>query len=202
MHDVAVAEGKTALLLRDFQRMQRVRKALEEDEDAAPLLFGKGESEVTYTWEWEGVPCKARIDRLADDGLNKTLVHLKTSRSANPRAFEQVGASLGYALACAWYLDGWHEQGPEAVFDSYCVVVVSSKEPILVTVGAYDHDDMEDARTDIKHALAEFRRAKGKGVWRKYGDSSASSRGPGVLIFHQPAWYRRRVADLEGINRG
>ena len=195
MRGLALAEGKIAILSEDFKRMQRVRRALEADEEAGLLLFGKGESEVTYTWEWAGIPCKARIDRLAENEGGKILVHLKTSESANPRAFENVGARLGYAMTCAWYLDGWRMQSNEAVFDTYRIVVVASQPPHLATVCYYDFEDIENGRTRYKQALGEFRRARESGVWRGYNDSGL----PAML--REPAWYRRNMADLEGETR-
>jgi hypothetical protein len=195
MRDVAISEGKIAILLKDFERIGRLRKALEADEEAGPLLFGKGESELTYTWVWGGVPCKARIDRLAEDDAGKILVHLKTSESANPRAFEHVGARLGYAMTCAWYLDGWRMQSTDAVFDTYRVVVVASQPPHLATVCYYDVEDIENGRTRYKQALGEFRRARESGVWRGYG----TALGPQLL--REPAWYRKQMADLEGGSR-
>jgi uncharacterized small protein (DUF1192 family) len=198
MRDLAITEGRIALLLKDFERVQAVRREIEQDEDAAPLLFGKGESELTYLWEWDDLPCKARIDRLAIVEGERILIHLKTSMSAKPLAFANVGARLGYAMTCAWYLDGWHEQTEEfndVVFDTYRVVVVASETPHLASVVRYDREDIYDGRSTYLEALAEIRHALDTGVWRKYGKE------PGVQTISNPPWYRRHRADVEGINR-
>ena len=196
VREQAAGEGKIAMLTRDYQRVRELRWSLESDPVAGPLVFSKGESELSYTWEWDGVPCKARIDRLTECEEGKCLVHLKTSRSANPLAFANVGAGLGYALAMAWYLDGWYEQSPEAAFDSYRMVVIGSNPPHLTTVCYYDPIDLEIGRRRYKKALVEFRRARESGVWRGYAV------GNGPVMLREPAWYRRAVSDEEGMDHG
>lgn len=195
------ANGKLPLTLPDADKIIALRRALEQSE-AAPYLFGEGQSEVTYTWLIDfHVECKARIDRLAKMPLSgattrSMLVHLKTSQSANPQAFAHVAARLGYDVAAAWYMDGWLEQPESSAWDSYVFVVVSSEEPHMVSLVQFDPDELDAARDSMRRALAEYRAGLASGTWRGYG------REPGIQLMRLPAWHRRRMTDDEGANRG
>lgn len=66
-------------------------------------VFETGASEQTVVWDENGVLCKARPDRLTDNGC----IHYKTTkRSVRPETFERVVISSGYDVSLAFYSRG------------------------------------------------------------------------------------------------
>ncbi len=58
-------------------------------------------NEVSIYWDWEGVRCKARLDRiLVDEGI---VLDLKTTDSIEPDVFAKKVVSLGYDFQAAYY---------------------------------------------------------------------------------------------------
>jgi hypothetical protein len=85
----------------DAQAFNGMRDAALADPVAGPLLRAKGRTEVSLFAEWDGVPVRARFDKLTDDNL---IVDLKKTVSAKPRDFIRQICYLGYAIQCAFYL--------------------------------------------------------------------------------------------------
>src|ERR1019366_10805266 len=67
---------------------------------AGPLLRAKGRMEVSIFDEWGGVPVRARLDKLTDEGA---IIDLKKTVSAKPRDFIRQICYLGYAVQAAFY---------------------------------------------------------------------------------------------------
>jgi hypothetical protein len=190
LRDQARAEGKIPLLYErekgySFKTIQQIRRTLEESV-AAELLFGLGESEVSFTWEFmlergpyqaardtgtpfdemtlrhqHVIPCKARADRI----IPGKLVDLKTAASASPAAFSRAMDRDGHHLRAAWYLDGWNEAfleamiGPARPVEEYLFVVVGKTEPHLVSIfTTKEPDEGSDWFWIDPHAVEQGRR--------------------------------------------
>lgn len=80
-----------------FKGMRQVAMA---DPVAGPLLRAKGRTEVSLFDVWNGVPVRARFDKLTDDNL---IIDLKKTVSAKPRDFIRQICYLGYAIQAAFY---------------------------------------------------------------------------------------------------
>ncbi len=81
----SIAASEIPLLISDFAAVQRMVKAVQTFIAGSELrgIFDKGESEVTMLFEIDGVPCKARADRIsADKRIN--LSYKTVGRTANP----------------------------------------------------------------------------------------------------------------------
>jgi hypothetical protein len=182
LRDACYAEGKTPLLPQDYELVNRLREALQTSA-AAELLFGEGENEVSYSWDRDGVPCKARADRIT----SRAIVDLKTAVSASPEAFGRAMIREGHHLRAAWYIDGWNSV---YVPDGYLFVVIAKPPPHLVEVYRLDERSLEWGRMLYRKALRLFRECRTSGVWPGYG------RAP-VTTVSLPAYAEHQLADLE-----
>lgn len=83
--DAAIAAGEIPLLQDDFAAVQAMVKTAQQFIAHSELkgIFDAGESEVTILFDIDGVPCKARADRISADKR----IHLSyktVGRTANP----------------------------------------------------------------------------------------------------------------------
>ena len=87
-----------------------------------------------------GVWMRGRIDWTTTTDRGRTvLVDLKTAPSARPDAFARHAARLDYAVQREWYRMIWAQATGETNVD-FLHVVVSTTEPILVSVIEMDED--------------------------------------------------------------
>lgn len=181
--DRAYLEGRVPLLVGDNAMLSGLRMAIEQSA-AAHLFFGEGYSESSYTWEWDGVPCKARVDRLAQGHL----IDLKTANSASPQAFQRAMIRDGHHLRAAWYIDGWRKTGNND--RPYLFVVVAKTPPHLVSVLQLDEQSIEWGRRLYRKALTTFRQCQETNVWPGYTQEE-----PSVVTL--PAWLEFQYGALE-----
>lgn len=81
-----------------FKGMRDVAMA---DSVAGSFLRAKGRMELSLYDEWDGVPVRARFDKLTDDDV---IIDLKKTTSAKPRDFIRQICYLGYVIQAAFYL--------------------------------------------------------------------------------------------------
>ncbi len=122
MYEVAIAAGKAA----------------RADAIAAPYLAG-GAAETTVLWSHVSpsigdlpgysMDCKGRLDFVSSAGV---IADLKTTKTAEPRAFGAECARLKYHVQAAWYVDGWKAMTGQEL--PYVIVAVEAVEPYVVTV--------------------------------------------------------------------
>lgn len=182
--DAAYAAGRVPLLTKDDELVDRLRDALFANQDAARLI-DDAETEVSYFWDADGVPCKARADLVARDG---SLGDLKASASASPEFFQRQAFNAGHFLRAAWYMDGWQIASGHRPPD-YWFIVVAREPPHLVTVCRLDERAIEWGRMMIGRSLALFRRCMDRGEWPPYCD--------GPVTLGLPTWAEFRLADQE-----
>lgn len=195
--DMAYVGKQIPLLWEDFEIVKRMRKHLEAS-PAADLLFGEGQNEVSYTWEWAGVPCKARADRL----VGNKIIDLKSASSASPAAFQRAMTRDGHHVRAAWYLDGYAELWRYSLADAgtiipdempvrvngseYLFVVVGKDKPHLVQTYQIGEHSLVRGRTLYRKALSECRQCLTTGIWRGYGPSVSGE--DKIIDINLPAW--------------
>jgi hypothetical protein len=185
--DGAWFAGRIPLLTEDMRLVTRLHDALLAHPLAADIIsHPEGDSELTYTWEWEGVPCKARVDRR----VPLFLADLKTASSASPDAFQRAILRDGHHIRAAWYRDGWREATGEQM--RYVFVVVSKREPHLVALYEIDAQSTEWGRRQYRRALREFRAGLEAGRWLGYAEGEDK-----INTINLPAWSEMRLADEE-----
>jgi hypothetical protein len=194
IRDQCVIDGRVPLLAKDYELVTKLRLSI-ENSDAAEYFFGEGESEVSFTWEDNGIACKARADRIVPGAI----VDLKTAISASPQAFQRAMVRYGHHLRAAWYLDGWREGSDpsphvyEVLKDMrYLYVVVAKTEPHLVSINRLDERALEWGWMLCRKALSEIRRAWETGVWSGY-----SLEGDKINTVSLPAFAEHQLADME-----
>jgi hypothetical protein len=191
LRDTAYADGKVPIKDDEHEMIGRLANAIFEQ---AGSYFTDGEAEVSLTWDWGGVPCKARPDYLIRDrGL---IVDLKTTTSANPHVIARKAFNEGWPARVVWYKEaaiaipgerpGWSGfgRGPRYIF-----VVVETKAPHLIQL--FELDDRAEAwgQQIVRRGLTLFRQCMAKGEWPAYGE--------GVQKLGLPAWAEYGLADRE-----
>lgn len=183
--DAAWNAGLVPLLPKDHELVDGIASALRADQWASDLLDGC-ESEISFTWIADGVPCKARVDLISRDGA--VFGDLKTSTSANPRTFQRNAFNMGHFLRDPWYRDGWERATGQRIL-YYWFVVISREPPHLVTVCRLDERAIEWGRMMIRKARRLFCECQDAGCWPGY------CREPMTLSL--PAWSEFQLADRE-----
>lgn len=188
--DQAYIEGKIPLLMeKDYTLVLQMRRQL-ENSDAVDLLFGEGMNEYAYYWEWDGVPCKAKADRIIPRGI----VDLKTAPYASPEVFQRAVLRDGHHLRAVWYIDGYAAGWATSQIDhrpDYLFVVVAKEEPHLVSIFRLDEGAIERGRTLYRRALHLFRQCQETGIWPTYTGAA----GEKITTINLPTWYDRKLEE-------
>lgn len=190
--DEAYVAGKIPLKPAEWALVEGMHRGIMADPIARGAFTGEGEVEVTALWTdpCYGVPCKARADRVLDDG--RILVDLKTARSAHPLGFSRALWEHGYFARAAWYLDGW-EAATGHRPEEYWFVVVESKPPHLTAVHKLPEKDLEWGRIVSRMAVATFANCMARGEWPGYWPANAA--GPRAFVTGLPTWATYQLHD-------
>ena len=183
--DAAHEARLVPLLTKDAALVARLADAIRSNRHAAELLDG-AETEVSYFWDCDGIPCKARADVVCrGDGR---MADLKSSGSASPEFFRRQAFNAGHFLRAPWYQDGFEAAAGKPIAE-YWFIVVARDEPHLVTTCRLDDRAIEYGRMTIRRALALFRACMKRGAWPSYC--------PEPVTIGLPDWCEYRLADQE-----
>ena len=190
LRDGAYAAGKVPILSKEKTMIEAMATALWE---LAGLYFTGGEAEVSLTWDWDGVPCKARPDYLIRPNV---IVDLKTTTTVNPRAIARKAFSEGWNVRAVWYKEATYATTPEehkfalpALPMRYLFVVVEVKPPHLVQIFEMDGRAEAWAQQQIRRGLRLFKECRAKDDWPAYGT--------GVQTLSLPSYAEYQLADRE-----
>jgi len=126
-----------------------------------------GASEVSLFWEEQGVPAKARIDRLLTAIEGYIVVDVKTGSEMTDHAFINNVARLGYAHQAAWYT-----RAVEAVTDTdvvgYSVIACEQTYPYAVRSFYFGEAVLAQANAHIDQLLAQYRYCRDMDEWPGY----------------------------------
>lgn len=132
----AYAAGQTPILAKQVPQLEAMAAAVKAHPEASDHLFrAAGDAEVSVFAEVDGVPCKARFDRLClDDGF---AVDLKTT-AAGPGEFALTRAIIdyGYDVSADHYLRVASAAGLDV--DRFVLIFVGKTDPFYVTVVELD----------------------------------------------------------------
>lgn len=185
--DAARAEGKTPLLRKEFDAVERMADAVLADPTARRLLTG-GESEVSAYWrdpEWD-VTRRARFDHLTQAPAGHIIADLKTTASAEPGRLPKVIVDYGYDLSAAHYIDVARGCGLDVA--AYSLIFVDKTPPHCVVVAELDDDFLDRGRRLCATALERYRDCLAADSWPGYVM-------PGeFLTLTPPAWALREDA--------
>lgn len=185
----ARSEGRTPILVKDYERAEKVAERVATDEQSAGI-FANGEPELSLFWPdpETGVTRRARFDWLQHkvEGRRRVIADLKTARSAEPVSFGKSAADFGYAISAANYVDGAIACGldPDPLF---VFVAIEKEEPFIVSTFYAGEDVIELGRALMRAAL------------RTYADCLAADKWPGYLEapapLDLPGYYVNTVKD-------
>lgn len=145
-------------------------------------------SERTLVWrentDCGDVWCRARIDRLPDDG--NVIYDFKTTVDAAPAAFQKIAFNLGYDLQAAFYerglrAVGWHKQ-PEMQF-----VAIERDPPYAVGVYKMSEQAREEAAEKVDEAIRRWAWCLKRDYWPGHGVF--------VVELSPPVWVSREHHD-------
>lgn len=137
----SINAGKIVLSSKDLALIEAMHAALMSDPEIAEL-FADGDSEVTLRWidAATSLPCKARADRWKRSA--RSMLDLKTTEDASPRAFARSVVTYGYDVAHAHYSEGARACGEP--IEKYLIVAQEKKAPYLVAI--YELDAAGESR--------------------------------------------------------
>lgn len=173
----------------DFDVCRNVRDAVLRHPSARRLLVGDGDAELSIVWDdrESGVRCRGRIDRYRPLLAGGTIIDVKTSRDASPRAFAKAIYEHGYHRQGAMYIDGARAAGLDAAH--FVLVAVEKEAPFAVACYRLLDDALDLGRVQLRSALARFRECVEADEWPAYGDD--------ILNIGVPEWAARQAyADL------
>ena len=135
-------------------------------------------NEVSVYWEWEGVACKARLDRV--DIENSLVLDLKTTDNVEPEIFQKKVVGLGYDFQAAYYA-----KAAEVAFGKpfgFVFAAVERKAPYTVDLFEVDEEMMEESMAKCIAALRLYKKCSESGEW--------PNREPMVRKLSYPVWYQ------------
>lgn len=183
--DSAWRAGQTPLKPKEWSVVQGMASAIANKPDIA-VLFRGGDAETTLTWDWAGVPCKARPDYLSAD--RSTIVDAKTAATAHPDAIARKAFGEGWHVRAAWYREGV-SQACSVIPRRYLYVVTEKDEPHIIQAFELDERAEEWGRQVIRAGVRRFAECQAFDRWPGYGE--------GVMGLSLPTWAEYRLAERE-----
>lgn len=192
-----IAEGKTVLLSREMDAVERmvdaIREAIKEHGDSSDAFVG-GTSEQTIVWpEQVGdqrIWCRSMIDWLppSDPAAREIKVYdLKTTTNASPQEWRRRAFDLNFDMQAAFYSRGLQELlGREVEFR---FVVVEVEPPHAVSVVALDQVGLDLGARKVERAMYQWAKCIATGHWPGYA--------PFTQFISPPPWEIAAVEDRE-----
>lgn len=188
------AEGHIALRAQDEDPIGEMAEAVLAHK-LGRILFeqeGRAEQSLFCPDPRTGVWRRARFDLLPETTSGRMLIpDLKSSVSANPRAFPRQVENYRYYLQAHWY-PRIAEDLELATEASLLFVVVEKTRPYPVSVIELDPPALEQAREESEVALATYAECQGTGVWPAYPHTADRV----VRVSLKPWFYRDRAEEL------
>lgn len=162
--DEARAEGKTPLLRAAAIQVEGMAEAVLANAGARAILEAPGASEQSLWWDDEGVPCRARIDRLTEVAL----VDLKTTVDASPDGFGKSCANYGYDVQHVAYTRAVEAITGQAL--PFVFIAVEKEAPHFVGLYTLPGDAIDRGSRRWFQALDTYKQCTETGDWPAYGD--------------------------------
>jgi hypothetical protein len=191
--DEAYAEGRTPLLVDEYEVVRRMAAALRAHPFASALFdaeIGRPERSLFGRDEQTGVMLRARFDYLDNDadqpdGGRLLIPDYKTARSADTASVERALHEYGYASGGAWYGDLAKRLGLCERY-AFLLVVQEKAAPFLVNVVDVSQMALTIGRYRNRQAVDLYARCVEAGRWPGYEGFDQTI--PNVSL---PAWVER-----------
>ena len=178
----AYAAGVIPILVGDFAQIKAMSDAVLAHPVAGKLIDDSvGEAEVSLLADdpGTGVRLRARPDWSTERDGRLWLVDLKTTVTAEPRAFARKAADYRYHLQAAWYVQvaALLNLDPCAAF---VFVAVEKEPPYLVSVTEWDGEAMTEGARLMREAIKTYALCKESDFWSGYPE--------GITPMYLPRW--------------
>jgi hypothetical protein len=163
-------QGKTPILLHEYEQARAMADAVLNHPIAGPLVAQSIPELSLYVEDpVTGIMMRARPDGYNDSGSPLILVDLKTSTTADPRAFGWSARDFGYDEQDAWYVDVVRLLGlAEDV--TFLFIVVAKEEPHLVSVVELPPRAVARGRHFNRLALDRYAECRRTDIWPEFAD--------------------------------
>lgn len=145
--DIADFDGKILISQQDKENAERVINSnlyfLQEF-----INKDKGDCELSYFGDFNGVECKARFDYISSD--RKHIVDLKFVQDSSKIGFSNSVAKFGYYIQASFYLD---LIGAE----TFTFLAIEKTEPYMIGLYQIDNVSLDLGRDKIKKALEIYK---------------------------------------------
>ena len=134
------------------------------------LLECGSRKELTAVWtdEETGIVCRARYDILSDDGY--IIGDLKSTQSAEDRAFSNSIYKFGYYIQASFYLWGARVLGVPS--DIFAILAVEKKPPYECQVFEVHGEVIEAGEKEMRPLLRRYAECLEKNEWPGYPDKA------------------------------
>lgn len=122
-------EGTKIFLESELVESRGIARAIQNHDEASSLLLGIREE--TVLWDFAGRPCRGTPDVF--NPATSTLVDVKSTADASPRAFRFTALRLAYHAKKAWYADGL-AAAKRANIKRVFIIAAENKAPYAVCV--------------------------------------------------------------------
>ena len=195
--DDAYAAGKLPILANAWAEVEAMVVAARayldglvqsEPEIHAAFLPDGGDSELSITWNDNGVPCRIRPDRISKD--RRLIVDYKTSGTAEPNLWGRTQLiRMGYYESAAFY-----RRGVRAAFNvepDYVFLVQECDPPYLCSLVGMDPAGVALGAAKMDHGLSLWRKCLASDRWPAYPDR--------VQYVELPAWESARWEEAQAL---
>ncbi len=133
---------------------------------ASELLSGEGSNEVVARWQRDGLPCKARLDRVTTYGGWSVVGDLKTCEDAGEWAFGGACHTYGYHNQGAWYLDGLDMVAARE--RKFVLIAVEKSPPWALQCYVMDEPSLMQGRDENDKNFTRYAECQRTGEWPGY----------------------------------
>lgn len=134
-------------------------------------------NEASIYWDWDGVPCKARLDRI--DIERSLVLDLKTTDSIEVELFTKKVVGLGYDFQAYFY-----KKAAEIAFGKafkFIFAAIERKAPYSADLFEVDDEMEEEGRRKCEAAIQAYKRCQETKEW--------PNRPAMVRKLSYPSWY-------------
>lgn len=157
------AQTRNVISADDYAAFKGMGQALQNDERMGPFMRAKGRYELSLFAELDGVPVRARLDKLIDGG---PIVDLKSTVSAEPFAFTRQMIKLRYHVQAFWYSRVLELCG--IPFNGFVFGAVEKKPPYAVLCCELDDAAFNKGREEGERLFELYRKCHREKKWPGY----------------------------------
>ena len=134
---------------------------------AAALKDANFQAETSIYWDQNGVPCKARLDGIAEiPGFGLCVIDLKSTTDASPEGIARHMCDFGYHRQAAWYSHAMAMV--DRPVQAFVFVFVEKEPPYVSTAVTVAEEAIGLAHDEIRRALSLYSECMETGVWPGY----------------------------------